>query len=346
MTLGILVSLIITQVWGVFENQKQRTISATAGQAGGLLALTELEQDVRSAGAGLTEVASFNCGTIESYYEAGGTQYVLQAYQGSVPMAPVEIVDGGSAAASDRIIVKRGADFLGSIPITLKNNMATKTADIELSNTSGFANGDVVLVVGKPLGPNNLRCRVTQVTQVQTATGKLEHTSGGAISYNPAAIPGSWTSDFQAEDKVTKIGQMIMRTYRINASNELALSDDSVPTSTTTSILASDIVMLKAQYGIAPAGSQTVNQWVSATVANGFDVLTMANVKLIKAVRVVIVARSAKMEVPGTTTVAPVAWPDAASPVIDLSTDPNWQRYRYRTYQLVIPIRNVIWANV
>ena len=34
------------------------------------------------------------------------------------------------------------------------------------------------------------------------------------------------------------------------------------------------LVMLKAQYGIAPAGSQTVNQWVSANAATGFNVLT------------------------------------------------------------------------
>ncbi len=347
MTLGILVSLIITQVWGVFENQKQRTVSATAGQATGLLALTELEQDVRSAGAGLTELASYNCGTIESYYEAAATQYLIQGYQGSVPLAPVEIVDGGAATASDTVVVKRGADFLGSIPATLKNNMATKTADLELSNTSGFANGDLVLIVGKTGGPNNLRCRVTQVTQVQAATAKLEHSSGGAISYNPAAIPGTWTSDFQAEDSVIKVGQLIMRSYTVNANNELALSDASVPTSITTSALASDIVMIKAQYGTAPAGSQTVNQWTSAVVATGFDTLTMANVRLVKAIRVVIVARSAKMEAPGTTTVAPVAWPDAQSPAIDLSTtSPDWSRYRYRTYQLVIPIRNVIWANV
>jgi len=344
MTLGILVSLIITQVWGVFENQKQRTVSATAGQASGLLALTELEQDIRSAGAGLTEVASFNCGTIESYYESGGTEYLLQAYQGAVPLAPVRIVDGGTGP--DTVIVKRGSDFLGSIPATLKNNMATKSADIELSNTSGFADGDLVLIVGRTGGPNNLRCRVTQVTQVQAATARLEHSSGGAISYNPAAIPAAWTSDFQADDRVAKIGQLIMRSYTVNANNELQVSDASVPASITTSALASDIVMVKAQYGTAPAGTQTVNQWASATVGTGFAALTMANVRLIKAVRIVIVARSAKMEAPGTTTVAPVAWPDAWSPVIDLSANPDWQRYRYRTYQLVIPIRNVIWANV
>ena len=55
MALGILVTLVITQVWGVFENQKQRTVSGSSAQASGLLALTELEQDIRSAGAGLTD---------------------------------------------------------------------------------------------------------------------------------------------------------------------------------------------------------------------------------------------------------------------------------------------------
>jgi type IV pilus assembly protein PilW len=104
--------------------------------------------------------------------------------------------------------------------------------------------------------------------------------------------------------------------------------------------------MMKAQYGIADVGSQNVNAWVSATAATGWNVLNSTLLKRIKAVRVVIVARSAKMEAPGTTTVAPVAWPDGASPAIDLSANPDWQRYRYRTYQLVIPIRNMIWANV
>ena len=104
MTLGILVSLIITQVWGVFENQKQRTISATAGQATGLLALTELEQDVRSAGAGLTDTSTFNCNAIFSYYENGGTQISpVPAYAGSMGMAPVQIVDVPSLRVVDEL---------------------------------------------------------------------------------------------------------------------------------------------------------------------------------------------------------------------------------------------------
>ena len=362
MTLGILVSLIITQVWGVFENQKQRTVSATAGQASGLLALTELEQDVRSAGAGLTNSAMFNCGAIFSYYQSGATQISpVPAYAGSMGMAPVQIIDGG--AGPDTVIVKRGSDFLGAIPTTLTGNMPNSSSELNISTTSGFADGDVVLLVGA-----SGNCTVTQVSAVQVAAAKLQHDPGAGITYNPptafqnsptvlpappppAPVLTPWPA-YVTGDKVMKIGQMFSRSYTVNASNELTVRDDSVPTTATTSSLASDIVMVKAQYGVAvanPVGSQPVDAWVSATAVPGPDnwtVLTPALLRRIKAVRVVIVARSAKMEAPGTTTVAPVAWPDAASPVIDLSANPNWQRYRYRTYQLVIPIRNVIWANV
>lgn len=364
MVLGILVSLIITQVWGVFENQKQRTVSATAGQASGLLALTELEQDVRSAGAGLTSSAAFNCATIFSYFESGSTQLSpVPAYAGSMGLAPVQIIDGGTGP--DTVIVKRGSDFLGAIPATLTKNMESGSppapdfnVDIQVSNTSGFANGNLVLLVGA-----TGNCTVTQVTQVLAGTALLQHGAGGGVTYNPTAVyqanptvlpapspPASpalpaWPA-YLKDDKVIKVGELLSRSYTVNANNELAVSDSTTPTALATSSLASDIVMFKAQYGIADAGSQTVNAWVSATVASGWNVLNPTLLKRIKAVRVVIVARSAKMEAPGTAAVAPVAWPDAASPVIDLSANPDWTRYRYRTYHLVIPIRNVIWANV
>ena len=33
------------------------------------------------------------------------------------------------------------------------------------------------------------------------------------------------------------------------------------------------------------------------------------------------------------------------APVIDLSNDPNWQNYRYRVFETVIPLRNMIWSS-
>lgn len=357
LTLGLLVTLIITQVWGVFEGQKQRTISGSSAQASGLLALTELEQDIRSAGAGITEAAAFTCTDMYSYYDNGTTvTSPIPAYTGTMGMAPVKIIDGGSA--SDTITVKRSADLLGGLPTSLTKTMPSSSAELNINSTSGIAVGDVVLAVG-----SSGKCAVMLVTQVQGPALKLQHNPGGTTTYNPPVNfqnSNNWPA-FTEGDKIMKVGQLVTHTFTTNAQNELTLTDLTIPGVAPESVLASDIVRLKAQYGIADAGSQDVTQWVSATSAAGWDEasLTAAKIKRVKAIRLVIVARSSKLEgtnvtapctnVSGGVNNGPCAWVDTAAdpaPLIDLSADANWRRYRYRTYQTIIPIRNVIWAGV
>lgn len=357
LTLGLLVTLIITQVWGVFESQKQRTISGSSAQASGLLALTELEQDIRSAGAGITEAAAFTCTNMYSYYDDGTTvTSPIPAYTGTLGMAPVKIIDGG--AASDTITVKRSSDLLGGLPTTLTKTMPSSSSELNINTTSGIAEGDVVLAVGA-----SGKCAVMLVTAVQNSALKLQHNPGGTTTYNPPVNfqnSNNWPA-FSEGDKIMKVGQLVTHTFTTNAQNELTLTDLSTPGVAPVSVLASDIVRLKAQYGIADAGSQDVNKWVSATAGGGWDEasLTIAKIKRIKAIRLVIVARSSKLEgtnvtapctnVSGGVNNGPCAWVDTAAdpaPIIDLSADANWRRYRYRTYQTIIPIRNVIWAGV
>jgi type IV pilus assembly protein PilW len=50
----------------------------------------------------------------------------------------------------------------------------------------------------------------------------------------------------------------------------------------------------------------------------------------------------------GTASSGPCAWDDtnvSAAPQIDLSTLADWRRYRYRVYETIIPVRNMIWAS-
>lgn len=356
MALGILVTLVITEVWGVFESQKQRTVSGSSAQASGLLALTELEQDIRSAGAGLTDSAAFECTSTFSYFETGGASVSpIPAYSGGMAMVPVQITDGGTG--SDTLAVKRGADLLGALPATLTQTMPSSSAELNLSSVTGFADGDVVLAVDSATG----NCTVMLVTQVQGAALKLQHNPGATTTYNPSVSfqsTNAWPA-YSSGSKIFKVGQLVSHAYTVNTGNQLALTDYSTPNASATSILAPDIVKLKAQYGIANAGSQDVNHWVSATAAAGWSILDRNNVKRIKAIRLVIVARSSKKEgtnVTGTCTNVsggvnngPCAWSDSAAdpaPLIDLSSNADWQKYRYRVYQTIIPIRNVIWAGV
>ena len=47
-----------------------------------------------------------------------------------------------------------------------------------------------------------------------------------------------------------------------------------------------------------------------------------------------------------TTNFGPCAWRDDSTnpgPIIDLRGDPDWQHYRYKVYQTIIPLRNSIW---
>jgi type IV pilus assembly protein PilW len=78
-------------------------------------------------------------------------------------------------------------------------------------------------------------------------------------------------------------------------------------------------------------------------------VLTPMNWRQIVAMRFVIVARSINQEkvdkttgVCNATQTMPV-W-SANNMALDISADPNWKCYRYRTYEGVVPIRNMIWS--
>jgi type IV pilus assembly protein PilW len=351
LTLGLIMTLIITQVWSTFEAQKQRTISAASTQVNGIISMTQMEQDLRSAGAGLADSASFNCVTTYSYYASGTTSISpIPAYSGT--LAAVQITDGGTGA--DTLTIKRSGDLLGALPATLGQTMPASSSELNLNFTTGFAIGDVVLAVDGTTG----NCTVMLLTQIQGAALKLQHNPGDTVTYNPSVSyqnTNAWPA-YGSGATIVKVGQLVSHTYSV-VGNQLTLTDRSNPLTTATSVLTGDVVDLQAQYGIANAGSQDVNAWVSATAASGWNVLTAAKIRRIKALRVALVVRSPKKEssnVTGACTNAagtvvnangPCVWADS-EPVANLSANADWKRYRYRVYQSIVPLRNVIWAGV
>jgi type IV pilus assembly protein PilW len=156
------------------------------------------------------------------------------------------------------------------------------------------------------------------------------------------------------------IGVITANKYSVS-NNKLQLESTNINSNVPAPIvvMSKDIVNLQAQYGVAaatPAGVQNVSNWVDAV--GSWATPSNADIKRIKAVRIVLIARSGKKEATNVTSTCvnnagtnngPCAWQDSAAdpaPLIDLSSDPDWQKYRYKVYQTVIPLRNVIWANV
>lgn len=336
MLIGLLCTIVIMQVLSVFEGQKRRTTGGSDAQINGAIALYTIERDIRMAGYGFGN-EELSCANVFTYFDDG------VAAPGQITgfsTSPVVITDGGSG--SDAIATRYATSTFGAMGTTLRSTMPQSSSELNVNSTYGCADSGMVLV---SQGNN---CTLMQLTKVQDEALKLQHNPGGTPSYNPTVAyqnANGWPA-YTTGAKVSCMGdEIVARTYAV---------DNTVPGSTP---LGNAIVNIQAQYGVAPAASQQVTEWVDAT--GTWASPTPADVKRIKAVRVAIVARSAQLEkeavsaaCSSTTAANPTgvcAWAGTTAspaPLIDLSNIPNWQRYRYKVFETIVPLKNVIWANL
>lgn len=337
LVIGLLATLVIMQVFSVFEGQKRTTTGAADSQTNGGIALYSLVRDLQMAGYGLLPVDNSAIKCAAPIISAAAAAGVPGITPGVTSLSPITITDGGTApGASDSITVRYGNSSAAGtpMPITLMNG-----ADASVANNLGCERGIAILLTGPTT------CNVTTATQLTGSTSITLGDTAGATAGIGLACLGQWSEI----------------TFRANAGN---LERNVYPNVSTPSV--ADIVNIQAQYGISNnllTPSNLVDQWVDATAP--WDAPTTAARNRIKAVRVAVVARNGLLEKTNVsnpcsslTSDAPTglcAWsgtsanPIVASPApaINLSNDPDgtsWQRYRYRVFEAIIPLRNVIWS--
>ena len=320
--------------------------------------LGKLESEIRMAGYGTMNNANL-CPSTNTYYQGVGVTAATNM--------PVRIDDGGTTGATDSIEVIYSGSHAGAAPIRLTNNMPTPANNTFVSSLAGVNTCDFVLFASKD---GSKPCSMLQVTGLNPNNLNFQ-TGSGQSNYNPpgGAQTGYFPSGgYTTDDIIIDIGNFIDREFSVNKTaskdeyflrqtkvNAAADGCQAVDPNPNPDII-SNIVNIQAQYGVAPATSQVVDCWTNATgtacgitAGSNWSAPTATDVKRIKAIRVAIVARSALSERPSgggtcdTTTTAPKSWNDG--PLIDLTSVPNWQCYRYKVYQTVIPLINVIWAN-
>lgn len=329
LAIGMLATLVIMQVMSVFETQKRVTTGTADAQTNGGIALYNIGRELQLAGFPLLPATDspLECTTLT--FGATGI--------GSI--SPVTITDGAAASgvsASDTITIRYGNSSMGGVPTRITAMGAPTANDATVDNNLGCQVNDIAIIT------NGTTCAMTSVTAlsaagVTPATVTLQNTTT-AIAGAGLACLGTWNEI----------------AYRVNNGN---LERNGVPTIT-------GIVNLQAQYGIAAAGLvntdplfNKVTQWVDAS-GGTWAAPSVADRNRIKAIRLAVVARNPKMEATNvtaacssTTAASPTglcAWEGSVSspaPTIDLSAgDPNWLRYRYRVFETIIPLRNVIWS--
>lgn len=334
LVIGLLVTLVIMQVFSVFEGQKRSTMGTADAQTNGNIALYNVQRDVQLAGFGAP-----------IFYPANNPLYCAVGSG----ISPVTIVDGGGVAgASDMVTVHYGSSPSGGFPVIIRASIPIPSADnpkavrIGVDTNMGCQVNDIALVSsGAPIacnlttviGPSDIKMIPVPSTPPDTTHIELKDGTGVAVDNIVSCMGGGWGAF----------------TYAINNNQ---LERNGVPS-------VAEIVNIQAQYGISKFPStNSVEAWVDASGATwGSASITPTDRNRIKAVRVALVARNGLLEksnVTNTCTTAkgiinngPCAWDDTnvdAAPKIDLSNNADWQRYRYRVYETIIPIRSMIWA--
>lgn len=344
--IGLLVTLVVTNVFSVFEGQKRTTTGSSDAQTNGAIALFNIQRDAQIAGFALpvygSEFSPFNCPINTAI------NHDNDALTPAIGLSPVVITDGG-AAGSDTIAIRYGDSMKGGISVDMQAGTAANVAQVDTNIGCNF--NDAVLIVRQT---SPLTCSMTRVapspagltaagvTPVRVALNDITNVSAG----NALACLGVWNEI-----------QYAVTANQLTRSGAVAAG---VPSTVAVPMVA-DIVNMQAQYGIsASANSNQVTQWVNATgaFANTATTPTLADRNRIKAIRVAVVARNGLLEranvteaCSGVNVAAPIglcAWDGAeagsAAPAINLTADANWRRYRYRVYESVIPVRNIIWS--
>lgn len=366
--IALLTTIVIFQVFAAFEGKKRTTTSGAEATENGLVALLAIERDARHAGYGMV---GFGRGADRRIVCHQITTYAPTAGMVTSTVMPIQITDGGTG--SDSITISYSTSPFGATPARLASDVSTSDASTDLivtnsANGAMFAPGDYVLV-SEPSTPTKpcARLRVTGTSSDLTGI-RIHHLAGATAPADPANPPGAtnifpvaptvgYVTTPASPALVINMGAFTRSRYDV-ANRNLRWTDMNAGTSDE---LADNVVMIQAQYGIsADAQSQDIVAWVNATGLWG--VPDASDVARIKAVRVAVVSRSTQPEredvtaaacqtLGGTVNRGPCAWRDdsvtSPAPAINLDQlGADWRRYRYRTYETVIPLRNIIWGDV
>lgn len=326
LVIGLLTTMVIMQVFSAFEGQKRSTTGTADAQTNGSIAMMTIQQHVQTAGYGLPMPNSDNldnslrCGVLPAFVDpvTGDTTDVF----------PVEITNN-VANGSDSILVRFSTTALGAVPVDIVNPAnAAGAGGLTVTSNMGCADNDIAMIV------NGSNCALTKIQDANGSSNDSTH-----IRLYAAATPAN---SVMANGKIACMGNWQDYTFALDANGtELQLNGQSI---------VSEVVSMQAQYGVsATAGSNDVTSWVDAEgIWASPNVVTRNR---IKAIRIALVLRNNLQEkqINGSnvTTALPIAWTPmngSAAPVVDLDHIPNWGVYRYRTFETIIPIRNMLWS--
>jgi type IV pilus assembly protein PilW len=351
LAIGLIATLAMVSVMINSEEQKRSTTGGMDAQVNGALALSAMMREIEKAGYGFTSNPAIIGCPLQNKYKGGSLN--------SMPASLVPVViTAGLNGAPDTIRSVAGNKNSFSVPINLVNPAYAPGAKFfnvssvrgvqgPILNESGnvVATGDLMVVATDSTTP----CQVFEVTA---------DPAGSAVNRDDTA---NWnTANFP--DQGYAYGSVLVNLGNLRDVAFSVQNEDLVQTSF---ILAKDgtasyqnftlfnnIVQLQALYGKDVNGDGSVDSWDKTTPVSNAEWMQVI------AVRVALVSRSTQREKEVVTSSNPQWDVGTGNPVtgaatcgtskcltlkIDNLTD--WDHYRYKVFDTVIPLRNMLWKS-
>lgn len=347
LAIGLITTLAITQVLLISEGQRRSTTSGSDAQISGILALDTLRQTIQMAGYGFSSAT----GSIGCPLEAKFNGVAVAGFPAN--LIPVVITNGtNDAPDSIRVLSSSKASF--SVPINIIDP-GYKSADpllnkaFPVTSVRGINAGD--LVVGVIDSTTN--CQIFQVTANPTV--EQVDRADDVTHWNSAGFPNL---NYGFGQYLLNLGTFDDSAFFVSARgtlqiNKLTLGTDSTPSYSGATDLFSDIVNLQAYYGKDTDGDGILDAWDVTTPT------TNAGWVQVVAIRVAVVSRSKQYEKEIVTQNDPT-WDVGANSLITgaaacgtskcitlkiprSENSTEWQHYRYKLFDSVIPLRNMLW---
>ncbi len=341
--IGIAALLLVYQVFAVAEGYKRSTTSGGDAQTTGLVSTFLIGQDLMSAGN--TLASSPELASCPSTGDFATTWRPI----------PALIHDGGGITASDSIDVFHGVAPIIVTAVQVRNAVPVG-ANFEVQSPMGFKRDDLFVAINPVAGI----CETARVTNapVPDATGvvSIAHTAVGN-SYGAT----SSLVNLGPDPNAAPAPPSPVRKVRYDINGDVLRSLDLITAGATPNPIASNIVLLKAQYGLDTNNDRFIDTWQSATGAwSDANVLAapMGQLRQIKAVRIAMIVRSAQFErsrdaegnqwapyldANYTTTLFPCNGLAGCTGEIAGVTLPGSANFRYRAFEQIIPLRSQIW---
>jgi len=357
--IGLIGIVAIFQAVAVWSKHTSTTSAGGDAQVAGTLALFNIERDLKQAGHGFAKAATPVLGCDVAFADSA-TARVL-----TFGLRPVEIA-ASAAGAPDTITILYGdSSFYGAEGTFTDATATTK----KLRRRAGFKRGDVAVVaVNAGASAATASCQLVEINQDNDIDGyTVGHTADPYNSFYAGASAPQVTprfngasAPFSTSGTMYNLGpQPRLDLWAVQGNRVLTRTD--LIHGTTAMQIADGVVNLKAEYGIDSDGDGTVApaEWTATAPADWRRLL---------AIRVAVLVRSRQYERNGDpaasgvravtpTTANPYYFGDTAKKFRmtnlnsnvdtfdDLTADPNnWRFYRYRVYERVIPLRNMLWG--